>query len=402
MNSRVRAVLGAQVLSWLGDAFHVVALPVAIAVNGGSAAQMSASVTTVIVARLLLTIVGGVWSDRFQPRLVMAVSDLLRAGAATLLAVGFATGHWSTGLIIVTALIIAGSGSFFGPAYLAWRTAVIPERLRRQTNGTLTSLRSLMGMLGPAVGGALVGFAGASVGFAVNAATFLVSGLIVIAFAGHTPKLATPDAAPAFLDQVREGWRAVSSRSWLLTGLIGAGIYHIGNGAVLVLAPLLVAHEYGGARAVGIVSAAEGLGGFLGALLGARIHLNRPMFHGWMPLLLMPLWAASFALAHSLWVVALLAVLGYAGLLFYDVHWETAIQNAIPVELQGRVHSWDILMSFVALPIGSVAAVPLADHFGARPVISVAAAILLGASLAPLFAPSMRQFRLEPAASVQK
>ncbi len=205
----------------------------------------------------------------------------------------------------------------------------------------------------------------------------------------------------SFGEQLVAGWRAVRSRSWLLFGLLAAGFYHIGNGAILVLAPLLVAREAGGAHAVGIVAAAEGLGGFVGAALGSRIHLRRPLFSGWAPLLLMPLWAFSFAVFHSVWPIAVLAAVGYAGLLFYDVHWETAIQQAVPGELQGRVHSWDILMSFVALPLGSMLAAPLAQTFGARQVIAVAACFLLIASVVPLFIRSMREFTLEPSQTDQ-
>ena len=393
VNQRVHVVLSSQVLSWLGDAFHTVALPVAIAVNGGGALQMSASVTSVVVARLVFTLFGGVWSDRIQPVTVMAVADLVRAFAAGSLAVGFATGEWSLGLVIMTALLIAGAGSFFQPAFLVWRTAMISEADRQRTNGALTSLRSLMSMLGPVLGGSVVGFCGAAAGFTINALTFLASFVLVVVCAGRIQSSET-EAAPRFLAQVVEGWQAVRERSWLLTGLIAAGVYHVGNGAVLVLAPLLVAREYGGAQALGIVSAAEGLGGFLGAALGARVRIERPMFYGWMPLLLMPLWAASFAFAHTVWVVAVLGAIGYAGLLFYDVHWETAIQQAVPLRLQGRVHSWDILLSFVALPVGSMAAAPLAQMWGARTVIAVGAVILFLAAFVPLFVPSMRRFRL--------
>ena len=45
MTTRMTAVLTGQVLSWLGDAFQVVALPVAIVVAGGSAGQMAAAIT---------------------------------------------------------------------------------------------------------------------------------------------------------------------------------------------------------------------------------------------------------------------------------------------------------------------------------------------------------------------
>lgn len=394
---RTQGVLAGQVASWLGDAFQVVALPVAIVLAHGSAGQMAAAITATTVARLVFTLFGGVWADRVQPRLIMALTDVVRAISAAVLAAAFVFGAWSTPLVIVCAFVSAAAGAFFGPAFMTWRRAVIPADQRQRTNGTLTSLRQLMLMLGPVTGGAAVGFAGPAFGFTLNAVTFVVSLAAVLAWARPVDIVRT-EGSEAFTAQLVEGWRAVRSRSWLLWGLLAAGFYHIGNGAVLVLAPLLVASELGGAHAVGIVAAAEGLGGFLGAALGARIHLKRPLFTGWAPLILMPLWAFSFAVFHSVWPIAVLAAIGYAGLLFYDVHWETAIQHAVPGELQGRVHSWDILMSFVALPLGSMLAAPLAAAYGARPVIVVGACFLLVASVVPLFIRSMRTFEVPSSA----
>lgn len=409
MTTRMTAVLTGQVFSWLGDAFQVVALPVAIVVAGGSAGQMAAAITATTVARLVFTLFGGVWADRVQPRIVMAASDAVRAACGLVLACCFWAGAWSTPVIVGCAFVTAAAGAFFGPAFMTWRRAVVPAGARRRTNGTITSLRQLMLMLGPVLGGAVVGFAGAGVGFAVNAATFVASLAAVLVWAGQVDTTVSEfteagegtEVDESFGEQLVAGWRAVRSRSWLLFGLLAAGFYHIGNGAILVLAPLLVARETGGAHAVGIVAAAEGLGGFVGAALGSRIHLRRPLFSGWAPLLLMPLWAFSFAVFHSVWPIAVLAAVGYAGLLFYDVHWETAIQQAVPGELQGRVHSWDILMSFVALPLGSMLAAPLAQTFGARQVIAVAACFLLIASVVPLFIRSMREFTLEPSQTDQ-
>ncbi len=58
-------------------------------------------------------------------------------------------------------------------------------------------------------------------------------------------------------------------------------------------------------------------------------------------------------------------------------------------------------MSFVALPLGSMLAAPLAQTFGARQVIAVAACFLLIASVVPLFIRSMREFTLEPSQTDQ-
>ena len=85
------------------------------------------------------------------------------------------------------------------------------------------------------------------------------------------------------------------------------------------------------------------------------------------------------------------AVLGYAGLSFFSVAWETAIQDQVPHRLLARVASWDTLTSFVAMPLGSALAGPLALAFGIDHVLLTCALVLFGASVAPLFVPGSRR-----------
>ena len=113
MTTRMTAVLTGQVLSWLGDAFQVVALPVAIVVAGGSAGQMAAAITATTVARLVFTLFGGVWADRVQPRIVMAASDAVRAACGLVLACCFWAGAWSTPVIVGCAFVTAAAGAFY-------------------------------------------------------------------------------------------------------------------------------------------------------------------------------------------------------------------------------------------------------------------------------------------------
>jgi len=86
------------------------------------------------------------------------------------------------------------------------------------------------------------------------------------------------------------------------------------------------------------------------------------------------------------WVaVANGAVVGYAGLSFFGVAWETAIQDHVPHRSLGKVASWDQLTSFIAMPVGNALAGPLAQAYGINPVLVACAMVFLVASLAPLF-----------------
>ena len=105
-----------------------------------------------------------------------------------------------------------------------------------------------------------VAWAGAPWAFVVNAVSFLVSAATVAAIRVDAPR------APrvGMLAELREGWHEVTSRSWLLAGLLAATAYHAAFGAVTVLVDVIAVRDLGGPTALGWISAASGAGGLVG------------------------------------------------------------------------------------------------------------------------------------------
>ena len=82
--------------------------------------------------------------------------------------------------------------------------------------------------------------------------------------------------------------------------------------------------------------------------------------------------------------------MGYAGLIFFDVCWETAIQDHVPHHLMARVASWDTLTSFLGMPLGNALAGPLSQWFGMDRVLAGCAGMLFLASVSPLLVSGTR------------
>jgi len=389
-----RLLAAGQALSWLGTGFQTVALSVAVITTGGGPGDLGAVQACSILALLAGTLFGGVWADRIEPRTVMVMADLLRCAAVSAMAVLFARDGRSVPLLCLLAAVTAGAGAFFNPAMSSLKPMLVSGDGRRSANATLSLLQTGASVLGPATGGVVVAAAGPAAGFAVNAASFLVSVVSVLAM-----RVRTPDRPPhdSLLRDLGAGWREIARHEWLRTGILAATVYHVANGVLLVLTQVVIIRHLGGAHAVGLVAAAEGLGGASGAFIAMRTRPARPLRAGWTALLLMPLWAGSYVWPATLAAVLLGAVLGYAGLLFFSVGWETAIQDHVPHRLLARVASWDTLTSFIAMPLGSALAGPLANWLGIRPVLAGCALVLAGASLSPLATAGTRHLaRTEP------
>ncbi|GAA3455027.1 MFS transporter [Dactylosporangium matsuzakiense] len=376
-----------QTLSWIGNGFQTVALAVAVVRAGGGARDLGVVMACSVTAMLACTLFGGVWADRLQPQRVMVGSDLVRLLGAAAMAVMFGFGEYHLPLLCALATITAGAGSFFSPAMIALKPLLVPAQRRQAANARFSMLQTGSSVAGPALGGLTVAALGAPAGFAVNAASFLASMAAALLLRVRTER----GPRESMLRELADGWREVSRRDWLVGGLFGATVYHIANGVILVLVQVVAIERLGGATSAGFIASAEGLGGVIGAAVALRLRPRRLLRAGWLTLMLMPLWALAYVWPAQLVAVLAGAVIGYAGLIYFDVAWETAIQDNVPHRALGRVGSWDTLTSFIAMPVGNVLAGPLAAAYGTNRVLTVCAAVLFAAALSQLLIPSTRR-----------
>jgi len=198
----------------------------------------------------------------------------------------------------------------------------------------------------------------------------------------------TPDSAFA-----AGSWTEIHRRDWLLWGVASAGVCHVASGVVLVLVQVVAIRDLGGATSVGLISAAEGAGGVLGAVIALRLRPRLLLFAGFAALGLLPLWVVSYVWPGMLTGILAGAFVGFAGLTFFSICWDTALQDAIPHHVLARVASWDILTSFVGMPVGNALAGPLSSTFGIDPILVGCAAVMLLAGCAPLAIRGTREVR---------
>lgn len=385
-----RLIATGQGLSWFGSMFQPVALSVGILLHGGSVGELGALMAVLVVTSTVFTLAGGVWSDRLSPRSVMLWSDLVRAADAVAIGLLFASGHAEFATLAPLIALFGAAGAFFQPAMQSVKPALVERHQRQRANAVLSVLQGGTQVAGPALAGVVVGFGGAPVGFYINAASFLASCASVWLV---RPDIIRGARSASFLDDLREGWQAVRERDWLVVGIGAAGVYHIANGVLLVLVQVVAIRELGGAHAYGYIAAAEGAGGLIGSAIAMRARPQHPLRIGWLTCALMPIWAAGYVWPGRLDTVLVTGLIGYAGLMFFSVMWETAIQDEVPHHLLARVASWDMLVSFVGMPLGNALAGPLTGWYGVKPVIGGCAVVLACCALAPLLWRSSRNLQ---------
>ncbi len=316
---------------------------------------------------------GGVASDRLDRRHVMVAADVVRLLAVLAIGLLATTDLLEIWHMAVLALAYGAGEAFFGPSFSGLLPMIVPPEDRVNANALQEVIRpGAMRLAGPAVGGVLVAAFGAGTALLVDAGTFLVSIICVLAI--RTCGRAVHDTArdehgfAAVRQDVREGARFVRSQPWLWATLLAACISILCFfGPVEVLLPYVIRNDLDGpASDFGLVLGAGGIGAILGATAMARGGLPtqklRAMYLCW-GLGLLPI--SGYAVATATWQMMLCSALFAGGMSGGMVIWATLMQTRVPPAMLGRVTSLDWLVSIGLTPVSFALTAPLAAVAGA-------------------------------------
>ncbi|HWY89137.1 MAG TPA: MFS transporter [Solirubrobacteraceae bacterium] len=360
-----------QAVSQVGDGIFTVALVWRVYQSYSSPAALSVVGIAFFVPRLLVTIVGGVLSDRFERRWTMVVADAGRAVSVAALAVISLSPR---GELIAIVLIVAFqgiAGSLFGPA----ESALLPEIVSPEDLGPANSLRTIVSPIaqavaGPALGGAIIAAYGTPAAFWIDSATFVV-GIGALLLMRARPITVAAEHSSVFAE-ARQGMAYVAGRPWLwgpiLTASLAQFLYAGPNQA---LVPYLVKFElHASASALGLVFTAGGLGTVAAGLVIGRLprprHIVVFMILGWA---LGIGSTAAVGLSQTVWQAALAMFVWNLMLWSGEILWVTLLGLTVPNHIRGRVSSLDFLGSYWMIPLSMALTGPVAAIVGARSVL---------------------------------
>jgi MFS family permease len=382
-----------QVASGAGDALVPVALAFAVLSVDDSATALGGVLAAITLTRVVFTLVGGVVADRLPRRAVMLTADAVRAAVEGFIAAMLFTHHMTIPLFLVTGAIFGAASAFFAPASdgLVPQT-VSPENLQ-PANALLGITRNALNIFAPAASGALVALAGTGWVFAIDSASFVVSAFFLLQL---RVRAHVRPGQSRFVRQLRDGFYEVTSRAWVRAPLIGFAISNFCFAAFLVLGPKIFLDQFDGAREWGVVLACGAIGGILGGLASVRFHPRHPLSAGFFASMLIALPIASLAGPLPVAAIAAAWTLGLGAVALCNTWWETTLQRDIPESVYARVRSYDILVSFVFMPLGFVVFPLLAREFGYEWTLLSAAAVTAATNLVVAFVPGVHAVTERP------
>jgi MFS family permease len=395
-NREFRLLWTGMTTSLIGNGILLVALAWQVYDLSGLPAAMSAVGVALSLPQVVTLLIGGVVSDRFDPRRVMLFSDLVRAAVMAALAALSITGAIQLWQIITLTAVYGAAAGFFGPAFDALVPQIVAEEDLVAANALDQFIRPAgMQIFGPMLGGAVIAIGGAGWAFAADAATFVISVACLLAMRRIAAPAVVADQEPAesLWTELREGIRYVRSHVWLWGTFLSATFtYLLFVGPTEVLLPYVVKTELGGsATALGLILTSGGLGAIVAAISVGWAGIPRRfmtfMYGTWA---IATLAVAGYGLATATWQLAAACVLVNGLEAAGTVAWATAKQRLVPGRLLGRVSSVDWFVSTALLPLSYALAAPVASWIGVRNTLVGAGVLGAIVTFGFLFLPGMR------------
>jgi predicted MFS family arabinose efflux permease len=382
-----RWLLSGLAVSQIGDWLYNLALVVLVYERTHSALWAGVTTGARAVPVVMLGPLGGVLADRFDRRRIMITCDLARMGLMVVLAAVAAFQ-----LPIVLAPVIAAIATAAAAPYVSCVAAVTPRVVDDAdlpgANAARSAVTGIGIVLGPALGGVLLLLGSAASAFALNALTFGLSALAVLAIRADGDRnpfrvRRTAERPDGLLREVAQGAAALRAHPAALR-LVGADIMcSVLYGAQTVLL-LLVSRQVGlGAQGYGYMFAAIGAGGLLGTALAGRLsrhRRSRSVLAGALAVAGVP----TLLLAVVRWpagAIVLTALTGM-GALLVEILTETTLQRELDQDVFGRAYGLAFPAAIAGIVVGSVIAPGLAALLGGSgALVAVGSAVLAYALL---------------------
>nr|CBX74265.1 hypothetical protein YEW_KQ45380 [Yersinia enterocolitica W22703] len=291
------------------------------------------------------------------------------------------------GLAVLGAINGAAAGIAL-PASSAMVPQTVPAHNLRAANAFIQVGVYAGTIIGASLGGILTSTIGPGWGLAVDALGFAAAAPLY--FFIRVNSTLSLESNTNILQDLRDGWKEFIARSWVWAIVAQFTIINAAfSGVVMILGPIIADASFGRAG-WGIIVAAESVGLIVGSFLALRWRSRRDLFIGVIlvslcavPIVLLSMISSTFVLMAGFFI----AGVGFGQ---FGVVWANSLQTHIPADKLARVYAYDAMGSFVAIPVGELAAGPLAMHYGNSTVLLAAAVAVVIATIAASFTPAIR------------
>lgn len=339
---------------------------------------------------LLFGLPAGAWVDRFRKRTLLIVCDLVSLILFASIAFSAWLGVLTVAQLLVAALLAGLVSVFFKAAFQAYIPLLLQKDELVDGNAKLQASSAFATVGGPGIGGAIAQFLGIATGVLLDAASFAVSAVCLLATPSTEPDSGDSKPKRELGREIRDGLRFLLHDPYLLplaafTSTLGLGISS--SDALMIV---FFVRTLGVTSSItGIVLGLMGAGGLFGAVIAARLvrvyGSARAMLICRILLsfaLLLPLASRGVGLIFSVgWFFATV------GLISGNIISLSFRQARCPAQILGRVSATYYTMTYSSMALGGVFAGALGTLLGVRAALWITCGIVASASVILFFSP---------------
>jgi MFS family permease len=373
---------GGQTVSEMGSAVTTLALPLAaVVILRATTFQVGLLTAAATLAFALIALPAGALVDRRPKRGIMIACDAARLLIIGSVPVAAAAGVLTMGQLYAVAITAGVCTVFFDVSYQSFLPALLEQEHLMDGNGKLGATQSFAQLVGPGLGGGLVGAFGAAGAMSADAISYAVSVASLLGIKYREPRAQSAADGEAVRRSLRadiaEGLRFVL-RDPILRKVVActgtANLFSSIATAVEILFLIRVLHVR--PAYTGLIFAIAAVGGIAGGVLSGRmarwIGSARII---WFSILVIGAPQFLAALAEPGWRVALFPI-GYAMMFFaavvYNVAQLSYRQAITPARLMGRMNAAVRWIVWGTMPLGALIGGALGTAIGIRPTLWIA------------------------------
>lgn len=395
----------AETISQMGSHITLLALPLTAAITlDASPAQMGFLTTAERLPFLLFGLLAGAWIDRRLRRPLLIGTDYARAAVLAIIPIAALLGVLRFELLILVALLVGGLTMIFDVAYVSILPDVVRGDQLTAANSRLQTSLAVAQASGPGLGGAMVALIGAPLTLALDAVSFLISGVLLhsapITESSRSP--ARVQASPTVFADIKQGLTTLARNHELRATVWASVTTSLFGWAFLTVYLLFMTRDLAlGAGTIGVILTLGGLGSIIGALLtgpvSRKLGVGRTMLLAQVANTLGSL-AVPLAIVVPHLAVPMLAVsevVQWGALTLFGVLQVSLRQAIVPGNIQGRVTATQRVLVTGGAALGGLLGGWLGTLIGLGPTLA-ACALGMGLSVVWIAASPVPALRTMP------
>jgi MFS family permease len=387
MNRNLNLLLSGQLVSQVGDKFHMLAVAFLVLKTTGSPAKMGLILFCSVFPSMLLGLVSGTFIDRYNRKTIIIGADVARGLVVSGLALCYLLDVLTFPVLLLAQVILSVCTAFFDPAIPAIIPQIVkPDQLTR-TNSQAQFISGLATVVGPTLGGIMVAWGGYLPVFLINAGSYLISAgfecLIKI-----PPLKRRVHAKTEFLDDIRQGCGYVYIRNHLMVILLMVGVIHFFVGCIEVVIPVLATSLVGdGARNIGYLQTFFGTGMIMTAFLLSFINITgreaRFLFGGVFCIGLLLLITSLICLSGARGILAFMLLFCLMGgaIIIAGTSFRSILQKEVQEDMMGRIFGFAAAVGNISIPLATLIYGILMSYMSHGSLMAISGVVLLPISL---------------------